>query len=131
MNTLILNRIAWAALFATILLAQTACRSVRRGEPVVGPIASPDPDVQKGQIVFYEHCYKCHPGGEGGLGPSLNDKLLPAFFIKIQVRSGLGVMPSFPKRDIPNDELDALTKYLALLRTPHPPPTGEGQHVDE
>jgi len=129
-NSSILNRTASMILIAATLFGQTACRSVRRGEPVVGPIVSPDPDVQKGQIVFHEHCYKCHPGGEGGLGPSLNDKLLPAFFIKMQVRSGLGVMPSFPKRDIPNDELDALTKYLALLRTPHPPPTGEGPTVE-
>ena len=108
-----------------IFVGQTACRSVRRGEPVAGPINSPDPDVQKGQIVFHEHCYKCHPGGEGGLGPSLNDKSLPRFMIRMQVRSGLGVMPSFPKREIPNDELDALTKYLAFLRTPHSPPMGD------
>jgi mono/diheme cytochrome c family protein len=129
-NSPTLNRTAGAILIAAILVGQTACRSVRRGEPVVGPITSPDPEVQKGRIVFHEHCYKCHPGGEGGLGPSLNDKSLPGFLIKMQVRNGLGVMPSFPKRDIPDDELKALTKYLALLRTPHPPPRGESQSAE-
>ena len=58
----------------------------------------------------------CHPGGEGGLGPSLNDKLLPAVAIRTQVRHGLGVMPHFPEKEIPPKELEALVAYMKALR---------------
>jgi mono/diheme cytochrome c family protein len=92
------------------------CRSVRRGEPIVGPLNSSDPQVQRGRIVFQEHCSKCHPGGEGGLGPALNDKPAPRFLMKTQVRLGLGAMPSFHQQAIPPDDLDALTKYIVAQR---------------
>jgi len=74
--------------------------------------------------VFQQHCYKCHPGGEGGLGPAINDKPFPRFLMKTQVRAGLGAMPSFHKQDIPPDELEVLMKYIVALRkhnTPLPP----------
>src|SRR4051794_34568929 len=83
---------------AAIVLAAVGCRSARRGEPIVGPLSSNDPAVQHGKIVFARQCYACHPGGEGGLGPGLNDKPLPVFAMKLQVRTGIvgfGVMPSF------------------------------------
>ena len=35
--------------------------------------------------------------GEAGLGPEINDKPLPGFLIKFQVRHGMGTMPSFKK----------------------------------
>ena len=101
--------------------AQMGCRSVRRGEPIVGPLASSDPQVNRGHAVFQQNCYKCHPGGEGGLGPALNDKLLPAFLMKAQVRVGMGTMPLFHKPEIPADELDALTKYVIALRRHNTP----------
>ena len=107
-------RLCSVVIFAVALVV--GCRSVRRGEPIVGPLNSPDPDVQKGRIVFQENCYKCHPGGEGGLGPVINDKSLPRFLMKTQVRAGLGVMPSFHKNDIPPEELDALVKYIVAQR---------------
>lgn len=103
-------------LVSAFAAAQLGCRSVRRGEPIVGPLASSDPQVNRGHLIFQQHCYKCHPGGEGGLGPALNDKLFPTFLMKTQVRAGLGAMPSFHKPDIPAAELDALMKYLIALR---------------
>src|SRR2546423_15010109 len=87
------------ALLCGVGSSQMGCRSIRRGEPIVGPLVSSSPDVHRGQTVFQENCYKCHPGGEGGLGPSLNDKLLPPRLMELQVRWGLGAMPSFHKRD--------------------------------
>ena len=113
---------AFLVLLLSILAAgQLGCRSVRRGEPIVGPLASSDPQVNRGQVVFQQNCYKCHPGGEGGLGPALNDKLLPTFLMKKQVRVGMGTMPSFHKPDIPPDELDALMKYLIAVRRHNTP----------
>jgi mono/diheme cytochrome c family protein len=103
-------------LLAGVLCTHVGCRSVRRGEPIVGPLNSSDPEVQKGRLVFQEHCSKCHPGGEGGLGPALNDKLAPRSLMKTQVRLGLGAMPSFHKQAIPPDDLDALTKYIVAQR---------------
>ncbi|MGE5680960.1 MAG: c-type cytochrome [Bacillota bacterium] len=61
--------------------------------------------------------YLCHPQGESGLGPALNNKgYVPSFVIKFQIRNGLGVMPSFSKERISPEELDNLIEYLKALR---------------
>jgi mono/diheme cytochrome c family protein len=98
------------------LLALAACGSARRSEPIEGRFVPPDAEVHRGQVVFFEHCHKCHPGGEAGLGPGLNDKPLPAFLIRTQVRRGLGVMPAFDEERIPDDDLDALVEFLLEYR---------------
>jgi mono/diheme cytochrome c family protein len=69
-----------------------------------------------GIVVLMYHCYRCHPGGEAGLAPSINDKPLPAFVIKTQVRLGVGAMPRFSKEEITGPQLDDLVKYLQALR---------------
>jgi len=113
---------------ATLLIAIAAtvigCHSVRRGEPIVGPLKSNDPAVQHGKIVFDRKCNSCHPGGEGGLGPGINDKPLPVFAMKLQVRTGLvgfWAMPSFNEHQIPSEDLDDLMAYLKALRRQHQP----------
>jgi mono/diheme cytochrome c family protein len=108
---------------AVIALAVTACHSVRRGEPIVGPLQSSDPAVLHGKVVFERRCSMCHPGGEGGLGPALNDKPLPVFAMKLQVRTGLvglKIMPSFDRHQIPSEDLDDLMKYIKVLRKQRP-----------
>ena len=109
-----------AALFIGGLLAVLAstigCGSMRRGEPIVGTLPVSDSQMEQGRLVFYRDCHSCHPGGEGGLGPPLNDKPLPRFLMKTQVRAGLGVMPSFDKHAISPEEMDHLMKYLLALR---------------
>ena len=52
-------------------------------------------DEFEGMKLFMRTCNKCHPGGEKGIGPSLNDKALPNFLIHWQVRLGVGDMPKF------------------------------------
>ncbi len=98
------------------LLFSAACGSARRGEPLVGPKEIPNPTVALGQRVFDTNCSQCHPGGERGIGPALNDKPLPGWLIKFQVRNGLGAMPSFSREEIGSEELDALVAYLVWLR---------------
>jgi mono/diheme cytochrome c family protein len=99
----------------SVLLA-AGC-SARRSEPVTGrPFRSPSPEITRGEIAFDLHCSHCHPGGEKGLAPALNNKPLPGFLIKFQVRHGLGAMPAFSERQIEDPELDALVKYLKALR---------------
>jgi mono/diheme cytochrome c family protein len=56
------------------------------------------------------HCQKCHPGGEAGLGPSVN--AAPRFVKRFQMRHGLGVMPSFTEDEISKGDLQDILKYL-------------------
>ncbi len=93
-----------------------ACGSPRRGEPITPPLRASDPVIETGRQIFDRNCSPCHPGGAGGLGPALNNKPLPAFAIRLQVRHGLGVMPAFSEKQITPDQLDALIAYLKALR---------------
>jgi mono/diheme cytochrome c family protein len=67
-------------------------------------------------MLFEQHCSKCHPGGEAGLGPSLNEKPLPVFLMKLQVRKGLGAMPSFDERELGDRELSDLMDFVVAYR---------------
>jgi mono/diheme cytochrome c family protein len=69
-----------------------------------------------GERVFMAQCQQCHPGGAAGLGPAINNKPLPAFLIRYQVRRGLGAMPEFDEAVISDADLDALVAYLQELR---------------
>jgi hypothetical protein len=104
------------ALTLVLCATMTACHTARRGEPIVGPMRITDPQVERGRVAFLKHCHQCHPGGEAGLGPAINNKPAPVFLMKTQVRVGLGAMPSFKKDEIPAAELDDLMKYVIALR---------------
>lgn len=110
------RRVLLSAALAAALLMPVGCGSARRGEPLAGPLRPDSAKVAAGQKVFMRHCHQCHPGGEAGLGPSLNEKPLPGFLMKLQVRKGLGAMPSFSEEHINDEELDALIAYLKALR---------------
>ncbi|HLP17359.1 MAG TPA: cytochrome c [Bacteroidota bacterium] len=98
-------------------LALEGCTGARKSEPFGGPLSVTDEHVENGRDVFMKDCNKCHPLGESGLGPALNNKwYLPSFMIRFQVRHGLGAMPSFPRNRIPNQELDDLIDYLKAMR---------------
>jgi mono/diheme cytochrome c family protein len=101
---------------AAALLAFAGGCSARRGEPFKGPFVASDAVVEHGRVVFMEHCHKCHPGGEAGLGPAINDKPLPEFLMKIQIRTGLGAMPSFKEHELSSEDADAVIRYLKALR---------------
>ena len=90
--------------------------AMRRSEPLKGPFIPITAEVARGQVLYDLHCNKCHPGGEGGLGPDINWNPAPAFVKKFQVRHGLGVMPSFKSNEISKDELKAIGKYLKALK---------------
>ncbi|HEX7021728.1 MAG TPA: cytochrome c [Trueperaceae bacterium] len=108
------SRLAAGLLVAGLL---SACAPAYRGVPLYGPLDTSDPQVALGQRVFDAHCDQCHPGGAGGLGPSLNSRPLPGFVIEFQVRHGLGAMPSFSEEQISDEELDAVVAYLDQLRS--------------
>ena len=100
---------------ATIGSIMLSC-SARRSEPVVGPLPLSSPEIAEGRKVFMMHCHQCHPGGEAGLGPAINNKPLPAFAIRMQIRYGFRAMPAFYSDEISETELDALVTYLKALR---------------
>ena len=113
LNTQPMKHVPYFLLLALLVLA---CGPARRGIPFEDPIALNTPELQQGQLVYMDKCSKCHPGGGGGLGPALNNKPLPGFAIKFQVRHGLGVMPAFKKDVISQPDLEALTEYLKAVR---------------
>ena len=103
-----------AAFLAPLLVA--GCGSARRAEPVTESTQNANPKLVEGQRAFMATCYQCHPGGQAGLGPSLNNRALPASAIRYQVRTGLGAMPAFDEHQIPDPQLDAIVTYLQALR---------------
>ncbi len=105
-----------AALLTGALLTTIGCLTGRRSEPLVGPPALEGEAERRGQLVFMEYCNQCHPGGDGGLGPALNNKPAPGAAIKLQVRQGLGRMPAFSEQVIDDGALDALVAYLKAIR---------------
>lgn len=104
------------ALLLGAALLMSACGSSRRGPPEQPPLALVDAEAQQGERVFMRFCNGCHPRGAGGLGPGINNKPLPAFALRFQVRHGLGAMPAFKEDVISDEDLDALVTYLVRLR---------------
>jgi mono/diheme cytochrome c family protein len=93
------------------------CGSARKSEPIVKDVKLTNKNLIEGELSFYKNCNKCHPGGEGGLGPALNNKdIVPSALIKLQVREGLGKMPSFSEKEIPSEELDKIVGYIEFLQ---------------
>jgi mono/diheme cytochrome c family protein len=100
------------SIFVSASVLIMAC-AVRRGEPVTGRQFSPANDrVANGEKIFMANCHKCHPSGEGGLGPSIIGNPAPQFIKRFQMRHGLGVMPSFKDKEISKKDLHDISKYL-------------------
>ena len=104
-----------------LALVLPSCGSPRRSEPIEGPLPLATAQVRDGERVFMAHCYQCHPNGEAGLGPAINNKPLPAFLMRFQVRHGIGAMPAFDETLLPDGDLDALLDYLAVLKAHRQP----------
>jgi mono/diheme cytochrome c family protein len=106
-----------ATIVIAVALALTlaACGSARRSLPLVGPLQLSE-KAAAGELHYERYCHQCHPHGEGGLGPAINNKPLPSFLIKFQVREGLGAMPAFPRSVISDRQLDEIVDYLKALR---------------
>ncbi len=110
------NHLVILVLVAAILGLLAACGSARRSEPFRGPLPADNAVAARGQVVFSNYCQSCHPGGETGIGPSINNKPLPGFMIRRQVRKGLGAMPAFKEEVISEKDMDALIEYLDVLQ---------------
>jgi cytochrome c5 len=106
----------------TIILLLTSlvifgCGTARKSEPIKKEFRLTNKNLIEGEIAFYKTCNKCHPGGEAGLGPALNNKdIVPSSLIRLQVRQGFGKMPSFSEKEIPSGELDKIVAYIEFLQ---------------
>ena len=98
-----------------VVVLALGCHSVRRGEPFVGEMQVSSKQ-ERGRMVFQQRCHQCHPNGEAGLGPALNNKPAPVFLMKTQVRLGLGAMPRFDEHTISKKDLDDLMSFVMALR---------------
>ena len=105
-------------LLALAVLA--ACGTARRSETLGNAPTLASTAEQRGQVVFMKNCNSCHVGGTGALGPAINDKPLPGFLIRFQVRNGLGAMPAFSDKEISDAALEDLVAYLRALRDAGP-----------
>lgn len=118
------KRIIYALLLMMLLILNFilfSCGTARRGDPVMGKLTVKNEKVQHGEMVFMNNCEKCHPGGEAGVGPAINNLPLPGEMLKFRVRSkafflGLGKMPSFKKNEIPSGDLKDLVAYIKANR---------------
>ncbi|WP_207432278.1 c-type cytochrome [Sabulibacter ruber] len=110
-----------AVLGGLFLLVVSSCGSARRSEPIMGPMSFRTQQLENGRVVFMQNCQRCHPLGEAGLGPSLNNIPLPGIALRFRVRSkafflGIGRMPSFKKHEISREQMDELVVYMKALR---------------
>ena len=101
-----------AAMACCVVACLFSCVS-RKSEPVKGKeFVAKNARVANGERVFMSYCNKCHPGGEAGLGPSINANPAPQLVKRFQMRHGLGVMPAFKKNEISKKDLHDISKYL-------------------
>lgn len=114
-----LARCASAALIAITAAATIGigCADARRPNTVPAQTLRRNPRLAEGQRVFMQYCNQCHVGGAAGVGPAIDNKPLPAFVIRFQVRHGVGAMPSFGPWAISDSQLDDLVQYLGYLHT--------------
>ncbi|AUX48721.1 cytochrome C [Sorangium cellulosum] len=110
-------RAVLGVLLGAALGLAVGCGSSRRSEPELGPPPLDEPPERRGEVLFAKFCDQCHPGGAGGLGPGLNNKPAPAAAIRLQIRSGLGAMPAFSEREIPDADVDAIIAYMLTIRS--------------
>ena len=108
--------IVMTSLILMYMLSFIGCNS-RRSEPVKQKeFIADEHAVVNGEKVFMMYCQRCHPGGEGGLGPSINANPAPQFIKRFQMRHGLGVMPSFKREEISKEDLRDISDYLVAWK---------------
>jgi mono/diheme cytochrome c family protein len=107
----------YAAVAAISLIMYSSCSSRRVDKDMT---SSSQEKIEDGRLVFKYNCQKCHPNGEAGVGPPLNNIKLPRFIIRARVRSRAfllwtGRMPAFKKHEISKKELSALVEYMKYM----------------
>ena len=92
------------------------------------------PDATGGEALYVEHCLSCH--GPNGMGTGLLARRvqpplleardnLPAQYVIVAARPGIGNRPAIPRGEVGDDELRQIAEYLAA--GPHPAAPGAAQ----
>ncbi|HYD24539.1 MAG TPA: cytochrome c [Croceibacterium sp.] len=114
-----------------LLLASGA--AIAQGPP---PAPKPEtrasrPNASAGEALYLEHCASCHAANGMGTGllarrvqPALLEARdsLPAPYVIVAARQGVGNMPAIPRGEVSDDALRQIAEYLAA--GPHPAATG-------
>ena len=91
--------------------------------PAPAPITlSTRPGATGGEALFIDKCIMCH--GPDGMGTGLLGRdrpvalleardNLPAQFVIVAARQGIGNMPAIPRGEVSDEELQAIADYLA------------------
>jgi len=91
--------------------------------PAPAPITlSARPGASPGEALYVDKCIMCH--GENGMGTGLlgrNREValleardnLPAQFVIVAARQGIGNMPAIPRGEVSDAQLQAIAEYLA------------------
>lgn len=102
---------------AAIVPLLYGCGAERRGQPEAPAITADNPKEVRGERLFHRWCYQCHPGGESGLGPAINDRPLPHLAIRTQIRKGVGAMPAFGDDLLSDTDVSAIIAYLDEMKS--------------
>lgn len=103
----------------------SAPAGARAGPPAPAPkptTLSSRPGASGGEALFVEHCIHCH--GPNGMGTGLLARRiepalleardnLPAQYVIVAARQGIGNMPPVPRGEVSDEELRAIADYLA------------------
>lgn len=91
--------------------------------PMPKPVTLADrPNATGGEALYVEYCAMCHAPngmGHGLLGrridtPDLEKRdNLPAQYVVLAARQGIGNMPAIPRGEVSDEELEAIAGYLA------------------
>ena len=105
-------------IFTIVIVVSILSCTVRKSEPIKQRnFVAKNERVANGEKVFMKYCHSCHPGGEAGVGPSINANPAPKFVKRFQIRHGLGVMPGFKKDEISKQDVRDISKYLRAWKS--------------
>jgi mono/diheme cytochrome c family protein len=106
------------------MLAQQPALAAPR--PVAAAVKATDATPSRGKQVFEKWCAACHARGpghpgtqsleikyKGALPAALEDRALSPEVTALFVRHGVALMPYFRKTEVSDDDLKALSNYLA------------------
>ena len=102
---------------AIIILCTILCLAcTARRMPATSESKKENASLAHGRDKYMQYCQKCHPMGEAGLGPALNNNPAPGFIKRFQVRHGLGAMPAFKADVISRNDLNHIMRYLKSMK---------------
>ena len=109
-------------LIAVLVLAGGAAIAQAPPPPPKPTTLASRPGVARGEALYVEHCIHCH--GPNGMGTGLLARRvqpplleardnLPAQYVIVAARQGIGNMPPIPRGEVSDEELRAIAEYLA------------------